>query len=496
MKTTVLQLESFDSRQSILDKMARASAGRVLLVWPKRNRLSLSEVDLMVIARKASQASLQLGLVSHSAQITELAAAHGINCFPSIPLAERARWSKNDPSAEIPVLDYSVVWNDQRPHLDAKKGTGKKASLWVRVLSAGLGGFALLALLVFVVPSAKVTLSPQTHEKTLNIEVWASQKVGALNVNGSLPLYEHTVELSGTKTAAATGQVDIPSEYATAEVVFTNLTDQILTIPTGTVVSTADEDPIRFVTESEVTLPVSAHDSQSVIVKALLPGSSGNVAAGQIQLVEGNLGGLIEVNNPTDGSGGTDSRAASPTEEDYEGLKTELTAELLAQASASFGLDADFQVIDRSIAVVKEISQSRTIEPGQPGEEAGLALTLEIRGLGYSKKEMQQLAMESLAASLAKNEAIYADAAVVCNTTNPSGDAESGYRWEVAASTQVGPLVDAAAVASLIAAKPYEQASSELSQTIELAAPPRYDPFLSPFALPWAEFRIQVEVQQ
>ncbi len=494
MKTTVLQLEAYDSRQSILDKLSRVNGGRILLVWPKRGTLDLGEVDLVLIERAAEESSLSLALVSHSPQVIDLARVHSINIFQSIPAAEHSRWINGKRMTdELTTLQY-IQPNQLSERLKQKPDTDKRNKI-VFWTSAILSGLAILSLCNYLLPSATVKLTPKKTEKTVDIQVWGSPKFKSVNVNGNIPLVEKTIEISNSKTIQSSGKVAIPNAYATAVVQFTNLTTQDLVIPLGTIVSSDNEPDQRFTTVSEITLGTVNAATGNVPVKALIPGSSANVPAGAIQLVEGSLGGWVEVNNPEPASGGLDSEAPSPNETDYAAARDGLLEELKTQAAANFSGEADFNLLPDSILISKVIAETRSVEVGQPGGQGILTLNVEVTALGYSQRDMQSLALRSLQAGLQANEMIYSSTPTLSEPTNIQSDGQGGYKWVNTAAILVGANIDPAQIAQQIAGQKYDQARQELQSAIQLAELPVFNSFLSPFRLPWAAFRIQVEVQ-
>lgn len=494
MKTTVLQLEAFDSRQSILDRLSRVNAGKILLVWPKRGKLDLNEADLVLIMRAASERALSLALVSHSTQVIDLAQAHNINCFQSIPAAEHGRWVRTERlNDKLRFPDQKSARNLQSfPKQKTNSQLNHRIRFWT---SAILSGLAILVLLLYLLPSATIVLTPKKYEKSVTMQVWGSQKFGTVNINGNIPLVQKSILLSNSKIFQASGKVAIPNAFSGAEVQFTNLTNQNLVIPRGTVVLTAEEPVQRFETESEVTLGTGADSSASVSVKALIPGSSSNVASGAIQLVEGSLGGWVEVTNQEAATGGVDSEAPSPSEEDYSAAKIALLEEIKTQSVSKFLSEADFSVIKDSIAIEKVIDETRSVEVGQPGEQGILTLNVKLTALGFTPADMQNLSIQSLKANLAPNEVIYASSPLVSEPVKIQPDGQGGYKWTNVATILVGNKIDSVQVAQGIAGMKYETASTQLNSAYQLDKAPEIRSSLSPFQLPWAVFRINVEVQ-
>ncbi|MGN7356786.1 baseplate J/gp47 family protein [Paenibacillus sp. SAF-054] len=104
--------------------------------------------------------------------------------------------------------------------------------------------------------------------------------------------------------AAEFGVTRRSSEKATGEVVFKG--DEDTVIPIGTSVSTDEEDAVAFVT---VEAGVIKQGAAKVRAKAVLGGTRGNVDAGRIKLILGNLTGVISVTNPEEFMNGAETES-------------------------------------------------------------------------------------------------------------------------------------------------------------------------------------------
>ena len=96
MKTQLIPLESHDDLISIRDRMSWAKTPRILLVWPKSERIPLRPLDLKVLQRHAASLGAQLGLVTRHRNIRREAQAHGIPVFISTGQAQRNAWPERD----------------------------------------------------------------------------------------------------------------------------------------------------------------------------------------------------------------------------------------------------------------------------------------------------------------------------------------------------------------------------------------------------------------
>ncbi|WP_127506625.1 baseplate J/gp47 family protein [Paenibacillus humicus] len=74
-------------------------------------------------------------------------------------------------------------------------------------------------------------------------------------------------------------------------------------IPAGTTVTTSGDIPIAFTTQAAAVV------GQSVAVRAAIAGASGNVAAGAVNLVVGNLAGVLTVTNTAAFTSGSDAES-------------------------------------------------------------------------------------------------------------------------------------------------------------------------------------------
>src|SRR5688500_603303 len=93
VKTQIITLESHDDLISVLDRMSWAKTPRILLVWPKYEKVTLRQVDLKVLQRHALSLGAQLGLVTRTRHVREEAAALNIPIFESTGQAQRVAWS-------------------------------------------------------------------------------------------------------------------------------------------------------------------------------------------------------------------------------------------------------------------------------------------------------------------------------------------------------------------------------------------------------------------
>src|SRR5512138_3457282 len=143
MKTQIITLESHDDLISVRDRMSWAKTPRILLVWPKYEKVTLRQVDLKVLQRHAVSLGAQLGLVTRARRVREDAEALKIPVFESTGQAQRVAWPE----------PRRRKWAQRPPRRDlrAKRdqlSAGREAAAWrnhplVRVAALTLGVFAV-----------------------------------------------------------------------------------------------------------------------------------------------------------------------------------------------------------------------------------------------------------------------------------------------------------------------------------------------------------------
>src|SRR6185369_7386449 len=90
----IVTLESHDDLISVRDRMSWAKTPRILLVWPKFEKVTLRHVDLKILQRHASTLGAQLGLVTRTRRVRVEAEGLGIPVFESAAEAQKIAWPK------------------------------------------------------------------------------------------------------------------------------------------------------------------------------------------------------------------------------------------------------------------------------------------------------------------------------------------------------------------------------------------------------------------
>lgn len=377
MKTILIQLERHDDLISIRDRMAWAKAPRVLLIWPRRGRVGIRPLDLVLLRRHAAGQGARLGLVTHNQQMRAAARELNIPCFHSTKEAQKEDWPVDTPSRPVrrfPRLDLRAA----RQRLLPADPFDVQSDAVARVSVFALGVLALLAIMLVFVPSAQIHIAFPEKPQRVAISVSAAPDFKTVQLSGAVPVQtiSQIFEINGG--ALSTGQLTQPDKFALGSALFTNLTQQPVKIPAGTVVLTRGEPPVPFVTLTDAEVPAGKKAALLIDLRAVTAGSAGNVPAGAISAFEGPLGLTMQVTNPEPLAGGTDVLAATPTTQDHNSLRARLLNDLERQARAEFARQvAEGNVLlPSTFKLINILNENSFPAPGQAG--AKLALTLKV----------------------------------------------------------------------------------------------------------------------
>ncbi len=186
---------------------------------------------------------------------------------------------------------------------------------------------AILAMAVFLVPGARIEYLPQFEAQHLDLTLQANPEIRTYNLSGAIPARRLLISVEGRLETEPSGQTRIPDQTSVGLIVFSNLTDQEIQIPAGTIIRTADPNTsIRFSTATNAIIEARAGAVIQVPIEALNPGPNSNLPANSLVIIEGDLSRSLTATNPESTDGGTERVSASPTLEDYAGLRDDLLA--------------------------------------------------------------------------------------------------------------------------------------------------------------------------
>ena len=496
MKTQIITLESHDDLISVRDRMSWAKTPRILLVWPKFEKVTLRQVDLKVLQRHAVSLGAQLGLVTRARRVRNDAEALRIPVFESTGQAQRVAWPKprrRKLARHAPRKDL----RDQREQVSAQDEAWRTHPV-VRVGAFIIGVSSVLVLVALFIPRAQVTLRPKSQIQNLVLPVIASPSVDSVFITGSIPADEKRVIVDGTQTVIVTGEHVTPQSKAKGTAVFRNLTKKAITIPTGTIVRTMDS--IRFVTTSNGKVNAGVGKTLDLPIEAVEAGSSGNVDAETVVIVDGKLGLSLSVTNSDPLKGGRETSSVQASDADRERAKDELMKVLENKAHAQLAdeMKAGNVLFEDTFAVSQILSEVYDPPAGASGTKLTLTMRVQFSAQYASASDLTELASLALNASLPPGfrAAAGSDAITVKLVAAPSSSDDGSTRWTIRAERHIVQQINPAQVTQMIQGVGLSHAQTLLKKNLPLEGSPEIK--LSSSWWPWVPivpFRISVVTQ-
>ncbi len=496
MKTQIIALEAHDDFISVRDRMSWAKSPRILLVWPKYEKIALRAADLRILQQHASTLGAEMGIITRRGEVRRDAERFGIPVFSSAKAAQRQAWSAREPLSVPKPANRRT-----RAELEAMKAAAGVAEAdWrsrplARIGFFALGVLAVLAIAAIFVPEAQVTVTPVSQQQSITLPVVASSDTTSVLLTGSIPAHQMTVSVSASQSARILTQSSIPDSKARGVARFTNLTQTALTIPAGTVVYSLAPTAAQFATLNDTHLPGNINAIVEVPIMAVKGGASGNLPANAIRAIEGSLSLSAAVSNPSPTEGGSDRMAAAPSDADRKRLHEVVLGLLQAQAQ---------QVISESIgekdvllAGTLKMGQvtEETYDPpvGQPGNLLSLTVRTDFTG-GYVKgDELDQLAEATLNAAMPVGFAPVPNSMTVQVMGTPSVDNTGAAHFQLRVLRRIAEGLDLERANVLVRGHSPQQAQRILMDALHLEKPPKIA--LMPPWWPWmplVPFRVTV----
>ncbi|MBL8101025.1 MAG: baseplate J/gp47 family protein [Anaerolineales bacterium] len=494
MKTKIITLESHDDLISVRDKLSWAKTPRILLVWPKYEKVTLRLLDLKVLQRHADSLGAHLGLVTRRMNVRRDAESLGIPVFKTTSAAQKDLWPDSAPRTQrIPKTPR----RDLREMRDTVyiKEPAWRTSLFGRVLTFTAGVMAVLAVAVTFVPRAAVILYPESQTQSIIIPVSASPSIKSISLTGEIPAQTVSVTVDAEQSLAVTNEIALPNSKAKGIARFTNLGETDVEIPAGTVISTVDL--IRYITLNDTLLTGGVDDFVEVQIEALEAGSQGNAEPDKISVVEGPLGLSVTVTNPELVSGGTDTKAVGASEEDRTELRAVVMENLRHSAEAQMRaqINADDLLLLDTLEVTETLQEEFSPPEGQAGNTLVLKMQIEFSANYISHADLNQLAASTLNASIPQGFSPFGE--LKFNPlAEPLIDSSGVTHFELKATQVTLRAIDEVKVFSTIRGQDPARAENELMKVFKMRENPQVT--LRPSWWPWLPlipFNISVEVR-
>ncbi len=493
MKTQIITLESHDDLISVRDKLSWAKTPRILLVWPKYAKINLRVLDLKVLQRHADSLGAQLGLVTRRAKVRRDAESLGIPVFASTNVAQRQPWSDHAPrKRRVPRPPR----RDLRALRDKvyEKEVPWRTSLPGRVLAFTAGVLAVLVLTSLFLPRATLTLYPEAKTQSVIIPVSASEATQGVSVTGQVPAQVVKATVSAEQSLAIVSQISVPKSKAKGVIRFTNLSQNEVTIPNRTIISS---EAVQFVTLKDARLPAGLDEFVEVPIEAMEAGEQGNVLENTITSIKGSLGLSISLTNPEPTKGGANANAVGATDEDRAKLRDVVIENLLRDAETKLReqLASDDLLLPDTIEAVKSIEETFTPAAGEPGKQLTLKMQVEFSGQYVSGDDLNELSLSTLNASA--GDGFVASALPTYKVVgDPSTDSAGVSHLDLEVSRSLLRQVDETQVFSLVRGRKPQEVQAALTSALSLRQQPEIA--VAPAWYPWLPlipFNISVETK-
>jgi hypothetical protein len=357
MKEQILTLEHTDDLHSLRDKIARAQAGRLVLLWPVLEKPLTRRLDLVLMGRWAAMAGSELVIVSSDEAVCRLARSAGIPCHPNLAASALAGLSTRSGTTK----GYTSLRRLRRPRIAAPRNGRHRPipqPLRVGIFSAAV--LSLTAVFLLLLPSARVRA------------VFPTRLVDASGILDPSVCTVLNTRLTLSDRLPTSGRILAATAFATGAVTLTNISSRVLNLPVG--LQVASENNIAFETlEGMILQPGKSNASP---VRAVIPGSSANLPAGKVNRVLGPLALSLKAENLLPFSGGAETWRSSVTRADWDALQVSLTDQIRKEAAASLqNLAGESRtVVDKSLRVEFNPQDTPDLPVNSAADSVGLTM--------------------------------------------------------------------------------------------------------------------------
>ena len=440
----------------------------------------------------------QLACVADDDDVLDHAQELGIPVFRSSRLAEKILWRR---TRKKKIFEPHPV-HPANYFQELKAGISSKHLVWsekkpVRWLAFILGISAFMGLMIFLLPGATVRLALAVDVQSLDLQVWASPALNSVNLSGGMPASLNSTIVEGKKSLKTSGSMILPDQSSAGEVTFTNLTDESVLIPSGTMVQNTSEPIIQFRTVRAAALDSKPGAQVAVGVQAVQAGSQGNIRSGEIQAVIGSLGTKISVTNLGAIIGGRDISSPTASQLDLDQLREEIIQDLQESVLQEFELaqSSEARLLSQTLHMVK--IQEEVVEPafGLPADEIQMTLRVEFQIWAFRETDLEQIAYAALNATMDSGK-IPLQKSFTVSESQPSIFENDQIHWKVTASQFVQTAWDSSKLIKAVAGRSTATAIKKLADFPGLVAPPQI--ILTPDwwpVIPLWPARIEVEVR-
>lgn len=465
MQAEIIKLKEGDNLRSIVTKINACSSQKIIIEMPSNGHITVSTIDLIIFLRSARKKLSRLAFVTKEFSIIKKAEMMGIPVFQDINSALSEPWRRKRSSfirktissshhtrlsrSEFEMLrqkklnhrKQDTIFNlknlinySMQRRLNRIKKTQPEEKWW-RIPLFLVSMFGLLYLIWILIPSAHVNLWMSEEVQSIKLDINADAHITSTTLTGGIPIKKHHVIIQVEDRTASSASMLVEDGKSSGIVEFTNLTDQAVEIPVGTVVLALNESIIRYKTLEQSIIPAGIDEKVEVSVEAIEAGSHGNVDIGEINAFEGSEGLYLNVSNPIAMSGGTEIKSLYPNESDYQKLKKNILKQIEEKAIGQFeaALSDEDIMLPHSTKMESILDEIRIPEANKPADFLTLSIRAEYIGLSYNINDVRLLATSVMDANLDIGMSVIDGSLEINNLTEPQVEGESAY-WIIFAT--------------------------------------------------------------
>jgi hypothetical protein len=507
---TFVQIEPNEEAVSVRDRLSFLRGQQVLLIWPEEGTALNRKLDLVLVQREAMRRAVRLALVTHDTHVMEHAKDLNISTFETIGAAQRGRWKRGRSKVFTSRDDKPEETPDSEALMDVAsrvRGTRRLPTFrWTTtvIMLALLAAAAGLA--IVIAPGATVTLVLAEETVEVTQEIIASLDATTTNVEaGIIPARLRRIEIEESADRPTSGFQSLPPSNSNGTVLFINQSDEAITIPAGTVVSTSDSNPVRFETTIDATLSAGSGQRVEVGIQALASsaGSQGNVAAGLITTVEAEWNDQVTVANQIPTSGGQDNTVRIVTEEDRERLLAALRQQLQARALTTF----EAQLADNEMLIADTIGiapegeredwKTYSQQVGQAADSVRLSMRAIVQVVVVDQQRGEEIVFARMGQQIPRGRQILPESVEYLNGPVTEVRENGDVVFSMTGTGRVTGRVSAAQVQEGLVGKTLEEAQAYLLSAVDLQPGTTPDIIVEPDLLgrmPLLPMRIQVNL--
>ncbi len=396
MKTLVIQLDRTEDSGSIRDKVTWGKASRVLLVWPVNHELFDRKIDLVMVKRTCTSQGSRLGIVCDDPVVCAEAEDLQIPIFESVNKAMRKGWDRRRKrwfSSNLPEKPLELVTVEDLRANRPVRSQERPQPLALRIVLLLAGVLAVVAICLFILPTAEVKIYPVSQAQDMTVEFTVeSGNTGATNP-GILHGMVLTTSVETETSRPATGVTKAPDKKAGGTLSVTNLTDNEIVIKAKTIVFNTAIPPVRYTILSDAIIPAEG-TLEGVEIEAMYAGESGNTPENTVTRMDGEIGLQIQMTNPAPITGGADRDIPAPSTDDIVALRGDLQklAARQAEEKMTAELDPNQILLVSSIKTGRIESETLTPQAGEAGVIARIKQTAEYSALVIDHRQFTEQA--------------------------------------------------------------------------------------------------------